>query len=285
MSLEQLAKPLQKPHSYVVKMNRGRKMIKTNIRLTSDSPTLRQPMHWDQVELMQRLMDELLRISPDKMDRLAELPEYDRFHLGGYALGFICRDIPTDVAGNIYQLVERNLDTVEVLSIGTIRYVLHYMLRAERHGYCGEPHGGGVVHGALQNGLLSSLTRRIKVILEQRFEQQTDTKGPSVKILLAASESNTLSIEGRIRKGNKWEFRTSRASNAERGRPESSSNHSFWFRSWSKVATTIDGLIREGLKPEWVHPEFIITVRNELEGRVLNPRASLISWTHLIGEL
>ena len=88
-------------------------------------------------------------------------PEYERLIEGAYACGFVCGDIDPDLSGEIYEKHLSNIDKISKTDLASIKYIVHFIMRAERHSDAGSDIGGGVIFEAIEAGLLKAIVKRL----------------------------------------------------------------------------------------------------------------------------
>jgi hypothetical protein len=96
----------------------------------------RTPLLDDQVQLFVLLTRELTAAyerQPDiNLDGFGELPEYQRFLLGAYACGFVCRDFSPMEGGRFEMMRSRPMEHLADCTLNVLRHWVHTLLRAER---------------------------------------------------------------------------------------------------------------------------------------------------------
>ncbi len=96
----------------------------------------RTPVLDDQVQLFVMLTRELIAAyerQPDlNLDGFGELPEYQRFLLGSYACGFVCRDYEPMEGGSFERLKTWPREYLADCPLNVLRHWVHTLLRAER---------------------------------------------------------------------------------------------------------------------------------------------------------
>jgi hypothetical protein len=122
----------------------------------------RAPVRWEQAQLFAMLTRDLLRAYVGREDIdlkvFFDLPEYQRFVLGAYACGFVCRDMTP--MGEVSYLEMRDMprSALSSVSFRQLRHFLHTLLRDERwaDGY------SSPVREALESGALELVATRLE---------------------------------------------------------------------------------------------------------------------------
>ncbi|MDV7210774.1 hypothetical protein [Azotobacter beijerinckii] len=141
----------------------------------------RSPVLWDQAQLFTMLTRDLIQAYMHHMgielDEFYALPEYDRFVIGAYACGFVCRDYaPMD--GELFeQMKSRPQEHLATCSFNRLRHWTHTLLRSERwnYGY------SSPVMEALDSGSLELLIQRLETdnhLIEPEIIEDTAGKAP-----------------------------------------------------------------------------------------------------------
>lgn len=95
------------------------------------------------------------------MDRLSDLPSYERLIRGAYATAFVCRDANLEAAARAMRKVFASPSAFTNMSFRELRLYVHWLMRAERWNDMGQPNGGGHIHAALVAGHLRQLAGRL----------------------------------------------------------------------------------------------------------------------------
>ena len=140
-------------------------------------PSARTPVHEAQAHFLALLIDDLGqaackafkvpsldRCPDDGAPKFTALPAYDRFVQGAYACGFVMRD--GKATHPMGRHAGRPMEAVHLIDFPTVRHLIHYILRAERHsfGY------GSEIYTAMRSGLLPALADRLR--RDSRFYQE-----------------------------------------------------------------------------------------------------------------
>lgn len=105
--------------------------------------------------LIQDLERTVGRSTVIELQEFRALPEYSRLELGGYACGFVCRDMKLDP--QYEQIMGAPRHYLEAMPFAGLRQFVHTLWRAERwaDGY------GSPIKDALENGALNIIGRRL----------------------------------------------------------------------------------------------------------------------------
>jgi hypothetical protein len=122
-------------------------------------------IHREQVDAMVIVLRDLIAVYRASGHRIANLVEYKHLISQAYALGFVCPSVDTHAEpASLFEKALSHMTLIGGYSLNEIRYLMHYIVRAERHSDCGGPEGGGVVVEALRSGLLSHVADRLRVL-------------------------------------------------------------------------------------------------------------------------
>lgn len=105
--------------------------------------------------LIQDLERTVSRSPVIELQEFRALPEYERLELGGYACGFVCRDMKIDPRYEKIMGAPRNY--LEAMPFAELRQFVHTLWRAERWA----DEYGSPIKEALENGALNIIGRRL----------------------------------------------------------------------------------------------------------------------------
>jgi hypothetical protein len=122
----------------------------------------RAPVLWDQARLFAMLTRDLIQVYERyrgiQLEDFFQLPEYQKFVVGAYACGFVCRDY-SQMDGESFELMKtRPREHLGDCSFRVLRHWVHTLLRAERwaDGYSSH------VKEAIDSGALEVIAMRLE---------------------------------------------------------------------------------------------------------------------------
>ncbi len=138
----------------------------TDIKLTSSTVSILDPVSADQVRLMRWALQCLIEKyrTLDGRQRPVEWCEWKLFLLAGYVCGFVCNDSDAEEGHTVFRKVLHISSCGEQLSIRQLRALFHYIIRSERWGDMGGDRGGHTLWAFLESDASEAVRKRLSEV-------------------------------------------------------------------------------------------------------------------------